>query len=130
MGGRTAYNLRMASGTARKPRKTPTEAESKLWTRLRRQQLGGFRFSRQHPVGRYVVDFVCLERRIIVEVDGGQDTANADAARTLWLEAQPFGVLRFWNNEVLSNIDGVIETIRRALSDPPPHPSPTRAEGD
>jgi very-short-patch-repair endonuclease len=74
------------------------------------------------PLGDYVVDFACLEARLVVEVDGGQhgEQGKRDAARTAWLEAQGFRVLRFWNNEVLGNTDGVIETIRRALGALPP----------
>ena len=128
----------MPSPIARRLRKNPTDAETRLWSRLRRKQLDGHRFRRQVSLGPYVADFVCFEARLIVEVDGGQHAERAaDTARTAWLEAQGYRVLRFWNNDVLGNIDGVVETIRAAFArhsspvkHPPPHPSPARGEGD
>ncbi len=110
----------MASTNARRLRTYPTEAEKRLWTVLRRQQVEGHRFRRQAPIGRYIVDFVCLRRRLVVEVDGGQHASRvqADTARTAWLESQGFRVLRFWNNNVLGNTNGVVEAIRQALREP------------
>jgi len=107
----------MSIATARKLRRNPTDAEARLWARLRRKQIDGHRFRRQVPLGPYVADFVCLDARLIIEVDGGQhdERAELDAWRTAWLEANRFRVLRFWNNDVLQNIDGVVETIRAAL---------------
>ena len=112
----------MPVANARRLRKTPTEAETRLWSRLRRRQIDGHRFRRQVPLGSYVVDFACLEARLMVEVDGGQhaERIDADAARTAWLEGRGYRVLRFWNNDVLANTDGVVETIRAALSGYPP----------
>ncbi len=109
----------MASPTARKLRATPTEAETRLWSRLRRKQLDGHRFRRQVPLGSYVVDFLFLSQRLVVEVDGGQHATEAhrDAKRTAWLESQGFRVARFWNNDVLGNTDAVVEAIRDALGD-------------
>ena len=103
----------MSTTRARTLRKTPTDAERRLWARLRRRQLDDCRFRRQAPIGRYIVDFACFERRLIVEIDGGQHARrrNADAARTVWLERQGFKVLRFWNNDVLGNTDGVVATL-------------------
>ena len=110
----------MANERARRLRTRPTEAERKLWSVLRSRQLDGFRFRRQAPIGRFIVDFVCLERKLVVEADGGQHAESlADDARTAWLESQGFRVIRFWNNDVLANIDGVADTIRRALTDMP-----------
>ncbi len=106
------------SARARRLRKNPTEAERRLWARLRRYQLdGGCQFRRQAPIGRYVVDFACFERGLVVEVDGGQHAWReaADADRTAWLEGEGFRVLRFWNNEVLGNTDGVVAAILDAL---------------
>jgi very-short-patch-repair endonuclease len=107
----------MPSERARELRKNATDAERRLWARLRLKQLGGYRFRRQMPLGPYVVDFVCLERRLVIEVDGSQHGDDPDAARTAWLEAQDFRVVRFWNNDVLGNIDGVLEEILRAIAE-------------
>jgi len=112
---------------ARNLRKRPTEAEKLLWRYLRGRTLGGLKFRRQQPIGEYVVDFVCLDERIVVEVDGGQHAGSKseDIERDKWLRGQGFKVLRFWNNEVLKNIAGVCHTINEsALSHPPPSPSP------
>jgi very-short-patch-repair endonuclease len=114
---------------AKKLRGDMTDAEKKLWHRLRAGQVG-VKFRRQQPIGRYIVDFVCLDRKLIVELDGGQH-ANAteyDAARTQWLENQGFTVLRFWNNDIMSNIEGVLTRIVETLS-PSPQPSPIKGEG-
>ena len=118
----------MPSELARELRQNPTDAEKRLWQHLRNRQLDGHKFRRQVPLGRYVVDFACLEARLIVEVDGGQHgwRAAADAARTAWLKGNGFRVLRFWNNEVLGNLAGVLDTIRRHL---PPTPTLPRKGG-
>lgn len=107
----------MVSKTARHLRKNSTEAERKLWSRLRRKQLLGYRFRRQRPIGPYIVDFVCLEASLIVEVDGGQHAEQIakDEARTLYLEKKGFRVIRFWNNDVLANTESVLETILQNL---------------
>ena len=103
---------------AKKLREEPTDAESRLWYVLRRKQTLGFKFRRQHPVGRYVADFACPEAKLIIEVDGGQhaEQVKEDAARTRELEAPGYAVLRFWNHEVFENFDGVQEVIRAALA--------------
>jgi very-short-patch-repair endonuclease len=86
--------------------------------------LSGFKFVRQEPIGRYTVDFVCRERRLVIEVDGGQHATDArDAERDRWLVDQGYRVLRFWNNDVLDNLPGVLETIAAALNQSQaPHP--------
>ncbi len=81
------------------------------------RQLEGHKFRRQQPIGRYVVDFVCLEKKLVIELDGGQHAVQvlSDVERTAWLETQGFRVLRFWNHHVLGEIEGVMESIREAL---------------
>ena len=112
----------MPSSTARRLRSNPTDAEQRLWNFLRRRQVDGFRLRRQAPIGRYIVDFVCFSKKLVIEVDGGQHATDTerDAVRTLWLEGQGFRVLRFWNNDVLANTEGVVEAIHRELLDSPP----------
>ena len=104
---------------ARQLRRASTQAEMTLWRRLRSRQLAGWKFRRQVPLGQYVVDFVCFERRLIIELDGGhhQDQAVYDNDRTEWLESQGFRVLRFWNNEVLGQTEAVAQVILEALEE-------------
>ena len=94
-----------------------TFAERLLWARLRQRQLDGFKFRRQHPIGRFIVDFVCIEARVVVEIDGGQHAEQGlrDEARTAWLNGRGYRILRFWNNEVLQATDAVREAIRSAI---------------
>jgi len=106
---------------AQKLRNNSTDTEKYLWKYLRGRQLEGFKFRRQHPIGKYIVDFINLERKIIIEVDGGQHLENKkDKLRDKWLEEQGYEVLRFWDNEVLTNIEGVMESIRKKLYSPSP----------
>ena len=104
--------------SARSLRHNSTDAERLLWQRLRNRQLAGLKFRRQEPIGSFVVDFFCLERNLIIEVDGGQHAATEaqkrDAARTTWLEARSYRVIRFWNNDVIQNIEAVLDAILRA----------------
>jgi very-short-patch-repair endonuclease len=95
-----------------------TDAERRLWYGLRKRQLQGRKFRRQHPIGEYIVDFVCLDARLIVEVDGGQhgERVEYDSARTRWLEGQGYRVLRFWNDEVLQGLSPVLDLIWQALA--------------
>jgi very-short-patch-repair endonuclease len=108
----------MANGNARRLRTQATPHERQLWNRIRLKQLG-HRFRRQHPIDPFIVDFVCLERRLVIELDGGQHGEDAnfrrDERRTAFLEDQKFKVLRFWNFEVTGNLDGVVEAIWAAL---------------
>src|SRR6476620_4070024 len=108
---------------AKRMRHQPTNAETLIWTALRGARLHGFKFKRQQPIGAYIVDFVCFEHSLIIEIDGGQhgDEVSADQARSNWLQRQGFRVLRFWNNEVIERKDDVLETIIRALRE---YPSP------
>ena len=96
-------------------RRNATECEKRLWAALRNRQLDGFKFRRQATIGAYVVDLLCVERRLIVEVDGGQHSDEADLSRTRFLEGQDYSVIRFWNHEVIENLDGVLASIRQAL---------------
>jgi very-short-patch-repair endonuclease len=98
---------------ARKKRKEPTKAEKLLWQRLRRKQIGGCKFRRQHPIGRYIVDFYCHEARLIIEVDGDVHAFQEeyDADRQAALEEQGCRVVRFSNHDVLKNMDGVLEMV-------------------
>jgi len=104
---------------ARRLRRAQTDAERALWTRLQNKQLEGIKFRRQQPIGPYIVDFVTFDKRLVLEIDGGQhsedETRTRDAARTMWLETNGYRVLRFWDNEVFTNIGGVLEKIRQAL---------------
>ena len=108
----------MVSRIARRLRKEPTDAERKLWSKLRYRQIDGHRFRRQHPMRGYVVDFVCLSEKLVIEVDGGRhsEQIDADAIRTQSLQKDGFRTLRFCNSDVLQNIDGVVEVIREALA--------------
>jgi very-short-patch-repair endonuclease len=120
---------------ARQLRSASTDAERLLWFRLRGRRLAGLKFRRQHPLGPYIVDFVCLEERIVVEADGGQHAAaeNQDAERDGWLRAQGFTVLRFWNNDIMENLEGVLEAILvgcGTAAPSPPAPLPRGERGD
>jgi very-short-patch-repair endonuclease len=103
-------------------RNRPTDAEQFLWKYLRLKQMEGLKFRRQQPIDNYIVDFICLEKRIIIEVDGGQHATQKDddTVRDKYLRQQGFHVLRFWNNEVLQNINGVLEIIRERCLSPAP----------
>ena len=109
---------------ARKLRRGQTEAEQVVWGKLRNRVLLDARFRRQEPLGPYVADFVCLEKKLVVEVDGAQHTEESDAKRTRWLQDNGFRVVRFWDNEVFSNMDGVLERIIEELEVVSPSPSP------
>ena len=106
----------MPSGIARQLRHNLTEAEARLWLALRDRRLAGYKFRRQYPIGGFVVDFACIKHKLIIEADGGQHNESlADIRRTTALEVQGWKVIRFWNNDILSNTEGVLETILRAL---------------
>ncbi len=125
---------------ARKLRRTATEAETILWRALR-EKLPHAKFRRQVPLGTYFADFASHGAKLVIEVDGGQHGASGsyDAARTLYLEREGYCIQRFWNNDVIDNLDGVLEAIGRALTPHPSatseqarksaYPSPTRGEG-
>jgi len=107
---------------ARSLRKGSSDAERFLWRYLSSKQLEGLKFRRQQPIGKCIVDFVCFEKNIISEADGGQHAVEStkDHLRDEWLKGEGFNVLRFWNNEILGNIEGVIELVRKYCFYPPP----------
>ena len=110
---------------ARALRNNATNAERVLWHAISARKISGVRFNRQVPIGPFICDFVARSIRLVIEVDGGQHNDAVDAERTRYIEAQGFRVIRFWNNDVLGNLDGVIEEIVRVIADMP-SPSPSR----
>jgi very-short-patch-repair endonuclease len=122
---------------AKKLRAESTDAERRLWSHLRAHRFLGLKFRRQHPIGEFIVDFVCPELKLIVELDGGQHSERAaeDAARTSRLQAQGFVVVRYWNNDVMNDLDSVIRDLERRVealrAAPLPCPLPAqRGEGE
>ena len=117
----------MMQDRARNLRKNRTDAENRMWYYLRNRRLGGYKFVREHVIGKYIADFVCREKKLIIEVDGGQHmTATAyDQQRTKDLEAIGFQVVRVWNNEVYKNIRGIMEQILTLLENVPPDKKPS-----
>ena len=111
-------------------RSNQTDAEQRLWYHLRAHRFMDLKFKRQKPIGRYIVDFVCRERCLIVELDGGQhaDTLLKDQRRDAWLRGQGYTVLRFWNNDVMQQLENVLEQIRLAALSPTPSPASGRGE--
>jgi|SRR5262245_24390656 len=108
---------RKTVGKVRRLRRNATDAEMKLWFSVRDRRLGGFKFVRQEPIGPYVVDLVCRDRRVVVEVDGGQHAESArDQIRDAYLTSEGYRVLRFWNSDVLNNLNGVLESILSSLN--------------
>lgn len=103
---------------ARQLRQNSTDVERKLWAALRGRRLSGIKFRRQHPIRGYIVDFICLEKKLIIELDGGQHmmpkNQASDHIRTVCLEKHGFKVIRFWNNEVTQNLPGVLQAIKHA----------------
>ena len=119
----------MASTRARRLRSNPTEAEKPIWLHLRNKQLNGFRFRRQQPIGPYIVDFFCPQASLVIEIHGGQHSPERDDTRTRWLEERGYRVVRFWNNDVLGNAEGVWTALAELLREySPPRPSPSRGE--
>jgi very-short-patch-repair endonuclease len=123
---------------ARELRKNMTDTERLLWSKLRGKQFGGFKFRKQAPIGKFIVDFGCFDRKVVVELDGGQHAVSVedDKKRSEWLKSQEFQVLRFWNHEFIEDSDMVMEAIWLALQRPPTltrhhvlTPSPLVGEG-
>lgn len=117
------------SNFAKSLRQSQTDAEQLLWSKLRNRRLSGHKFRRQMPIGSYVADFVCMSARLVVELDGGQHAADVehDGRRTELLKTEGYEVIRFWNNEVLQNMEGVLTVILQTIErrqTPSPQPSP------
>ena len=130
--------VRAIVAAARKLRRRSTDVERTLWQQIRNKQIAEFRFRRQRPIGKYIVDFVCLDAKLIVELDGGQHGEDVayDTRRTAFLESLGFRVLRFWNNEVIENMEGVLARVLEQLQLAESNPSlalqaaPPAASGD
>jgi very-short-patch-repair endonuclease len=116
-----SYEPALPRDTARRLRANATEAEQKLWSKLRKRQLHGFQFRRQYSIGPFFIDFVCLEAKLLIEVDGSQhaDQEEQDERRSAFLRTNGYRVLRFWNFEVTSDVDSVVEKIAEVLRQTP-----------
>ncbi|TZG27734.1 endonuclease domain-containing protein [Sphingomonas montanisoli] len=122
---------RQISPFAHAMRQDATDVEMRMWMALRGRRLDSWKFKRQATIGRYVVDFLCIEARLVIELDGGPHSEQRDASRTALIEAAGYRVIRFWNNEVVDNFDGVLASLRIALGEvrPSPNPLPHAGEG-
>jgi very-short-patch-repair endonuclease len=107
-------------------RENMTAVERKLWYSLKDRRFYDLKFRRQHPVGPYIVDFYCAEKHLVVELDGGQHAVNdkQDRERDYYLEREGYSVIRFWNNEILANIEGVLQRLKEHCCEPSPSPLP------
>jgi very-short-patch-repair endonuclease len=120
-----------AADHAKKLRRNMTDAETKMWSLLRDRRLSNLKFRRQVPMGRYIVDFCCLDKKLIIELDGSQhlDQIKYDKDRDRFFIEQGFAVLRFWNHEVFENTEGIIEKIMSCMMTPHPGPLPQGERG-
>jgi very-short-patch-repair endonuclease len=114
---------------AKAMRREPTEAETRLWSILRAKRFQGHKFRHQVLIDNFIADFICFERRLIIEADGGQHGGARDARRDAYLTSQGFRVLHFWNNDIFNNEEGVMQSILDALASPLPNPSPAEGRG-
>ena len=108
--------MKRLTGVARRLRNEPSDAERRLWSHLRASQFGGVKFTRQCPIGDFVADFACRSLRLAIELDGGQHSVETDAPRTQVIEAHGYRVIRFWNNDVLANTEGVLQVIAEEIA--------------
>ena len=111
--------------SCRRLRRETTDAERALWRFLRGSRLGGLKFRRQHPIPPYIADFCCIERKLIIELDGSQHMPGGDSSRTRFLHSQGWRVLRFWDHDALLQTEAVAEAILRTACEPNPHPNPS-----
>jgi very-short-patch-repair endonuclease len=120
-----------AANFARRLRKNSTDAERLIWNNLRNRSLEGVKFRRQQPFGPYIVDFIAAEKKMVIELDGGQHVTNKalDEDRDQYIESEGYRVLRFWNNEVLQKNEGVLERIRQEILKDAPSPRPSPPDG-
>ncbi len=118
----------MATSFARTLRKKQTDAEKVLWHSLRNRQINNYKFRRQHEAGPYIADFCCVEKNIIIELDGGQHSVQKekDKLRTHFLNKMGYRIIRFWDHEILTQKESVLEKIRLVLENPHPSPLPKR----
>ncbi|WP_213980691.1 DUF559 domain-containing protein [Sphingomonas sp. dw_22] len=128
--------IRPTNPNARRLRREATDVERKLWAALRNRQLDGYKFRFQASIGPYVVDFLCAEKRLVVELDGSQHNEGVDRRRTDFLESEGYHIQRFWNSDAIENLDGVLEAISAKLAylpafhdSPSPNPLPQAGEG-
>ena len=128
--------IRKTNPHARRLRQEATDCEQHVWLEVRDRRLGGFKFKRQATIGPFAVDFLCAEGKLVVEIDGGQHNEENDAPRTRYIEARGYRVIRFWNSDVIENLEGVLIAIRAQLPDTPgtryrpsPNPLPQAGEG-
>ncbi|MBO9574274.1 MAG: endonuclease domain-containing protein [Sphingobium sp.] len=120
----------LSRNKARELRRNSTEAEKKLWSILRSRQLSGWKFRRQVPIGPYIVDFICHEAHLVIEADGGQHAeCKSDASRDEWLKREGFWILRLWNNDILTNEEGVARVVLATLDPLTPTPLPQGERG-
>lgn len=118
-GGKWSNQRHVYAIKAQSLRRNSTDAEKLLWQKIRNRQLSGYKFKRQFPIGPYAADFVCIEKMLIIEVDGGQHNEDEkDKIRTTYLQKRGYEVIRFWNNDILKNIEGVVDTLSRKLQSP------------
>ena len=111
-------------GFSRRLRRDAPDAERKIWQYLRAGRFDGLKFRRQHPIPPYIVDFCCIEKRLVVELDGAQHNAQVDAARTAFLESRGWLIIRFWDNDVLLETEAVLDAIWNAISNRTLSPTP------
>ena len=122
---------KIIAARAKQLRKEQTDAENLLWGHLRAKRFSGYKFKRQAPIGKFIADFVCFQKKLIIELDGGQHAIQQerDRERDEWLKENGFRVIRFWNHDLFNELEAVLEDIKRNLDHPLPIPSPIEGRG-